>query len=472
MKTSNYNRVTELILNRLDLIVGEKNIILNKEKMKDYSHDETGEDYMEMPEVVVTVNSVEEISEIMKLANAEKIPVTPRGAGSGVSGGAVPLFGGILISLEKMNKILEIDLENLIAVVEPGVITNELNNILQQEGLFFAGYPMSAETCFIGGNVAENAGGGRALKYGVTGRYVLGLEVVLPTGEIALFGGKRVKDVTGYNMVQLMIGSEGTLGIFSKIYLKLLPLPKAKIDVLVTFDDIDKALSVVPLIMTSLRFIPTGIEFMDKLSLEISYDYLGEKKRFVEAEAILIIEVDGNDYEQVRKECLEIGDLCLDGGALDAYVAEGLKDQERIWRVRKAASKASLAISSVQSVEDIVVPINKIGKIIPKIHELGKRYNVLIPCLGHAGDGNIHAIICKKPEDSMERWNEIISDCLKELYVLTNELGGTISGEHGIGHKRKKYLPFVLSQAEIEAMKNIKQALDPNLILNPGKIFD
>ncbi len=429
-------------------------------------------DYAHMPEVVVKPRTAEEISAIMKMANEEMIPVTPRGAGSGLSGGAVPAKGGILLSTERMNKVLEIDKNNLIAVLEPGVITNDFNNEVQKEGLFFAGYPMSLEMCFIGGNVAENAGGGRAIKYGVTGRYITGMEVVLPTGEICTFGGKRVKDVTGYNMCQLLTGSEGTLCIFTKIFVKLLPLPKAKIDMMVLFEDAQSAIDAVPLIMTQMRIIPTGIEFMDKVSLDTTCDFLKDKKRHEDAGAVLIIELDGNDADQVRQECLDIGDLCLDNGALDAFVAEGPADQEKIWKVRRHAAEAFKAISPEQSLEDIVVPVSSIPKLIPILEDISNKHNVIIPCYGHAGDGNMHATIVKKPEESMESWKKTLPAALTDLYIAVRELGGTISGEHGIGHKRKQFLPLVLGEAEIEVMKKIKQAMDPNNILNPGKIFD
>lgn len=470
----NYQLVDRRIAEELSGIVGPDFVIFDDaEKLEPFSHDEVADKcYARMPEVVVKPASAEELSSILKLANREMIPVTPRGAGSGLSGGAVPLSGGILVSTERMNKIIEVDKKNLIAVLEPGVVTNDFNDEVQKEGLFFAGYPMSLEMCYIGGNVAENAGGGRAIKYGVTGRYITGLEVVLPSGEICTFGGKRVKDVTGYNIVQLMIGSEGTLGIFSKIFVKLLPLPKARIDMMVLFEDAQSAIDAVPLIMNTMRIIPTGIEFMDKISLDTTSEFLNEKKRYEDAGAVLIIELDGNDPDQIREECLDIGELCLDNGALDAFVAEGPADQEKIWKVRRHAAEAFKAISPVQSLEDIVVPVSEIPQLIPLLEKISDKHNVIIPCYGHAGDGNMHATIIKKPEESMESWEKNLPLVLEELYIAVKKLGGTISGEHGIGHKRKKYLPLVLSEAEIELMKKIKQAFDPNNILNPGKIFE
>lgn len=469
-----YKKLTSADLEELQAIVGADQVIYDDlERIEPYSHDEVADSaYACMPAVVIKPASVDEISAVVKMANRENIPVTPRGAGSGLSGGAVPSCGGILLSTERMNHILEIDHENMIAVLEPGVITNDFNNEVQKEGLFFAGYPMSLEMCFIGGNVAENAGGGRAIKYGVTGRYITGLEVVMPTGEICTFGGKRVKDVAGYNMVQLMVGSEGTLGIFTKIMIKLMPLPRAKIDMMVLFPDVQMAIDAVPLIMTKTGIIPTGIEFMDKLSLDTTSEYLGEKKRYQDAGAVLIIEVDGNESDQVREDCLEIGDLCLDNGALDAFVAEGPADQEKIWKVRRHVAEAFKAISPEQSLEDIVVPVSAIPLLIPRLKLLSEKYGVLIPCYGHAGDGNLHATIVKMPETAMEDWRETLPRVLRDLYMETRALGGTISGEHGIGHKRKQYLPLVLTEDEIEAMRRIKRALDPMNILNPGKIFD
>ena len=442
--------------------------------LEPYSHDEIADPgYACLPEAVVKPANASEISEIIKLANRERIPVTPRGAGSGLSGGAVPVQRGIVLSTERMNHILEIDRENLVAVLEPGVITNDFNREVEKEGLFFAGYPMSREICCIGGNVAENAGGGRAIKYGVTGRYVLGLEVVLPTGEIVNLGGKRVKDVAGYNLLQLMVGSEGTLGVFTKIIIKLLPLPAAKIDLLVLFKDIPSAISAVPLVITRTRSMPTGIEFMDRLSLDISCNHLGESmKHYQDAGAILIVELDGKSAEVIRDECLAMGDLCLEQGAIDAFIAESPSDQARIWNVREHVAEAIKALSQAQTLEDVVVPISNIPKLSEVLKSLSQKHNLLIPCYGHAGDGNLHATIVKKDDMPFEVWQEKLPEILEELYRAVEKLGGTISGEHGIGHKRKQFLPLVMDKTVIAAMKSIKGVFDPNLILNPGKLWD
>jgi len=468
-----YNPVTKKIIDELVEIVGRKNVISNKEKMETYSHDETPiEQYGHMPEVVVTPKTTEEIVKIVKLANRELIPITPRGAGSGLSGGAIPEFGGIVISLEKMNRILEIDYNNMMMVLEPGVVTNEVNEKITEHGLFFAGYPMSVETCYIGGNVAENAGGGKAVKYGVTGRYVMGLEVVTPTGEVLKLGGKRVKDVTGYDLKQLIVGSEGTLGIVTKVIIKLLPLPTAKEDLLVLFKDVKSAISMVPEIMTNARIIPTSIEFMDKLSVKTSCEYLNEHLPYQEAGAMLLIEVDGNKEEYVEAEAETIGELCLNKGAIEVYVADNYTTQERVWSVRRNIAEAFKVVSPHQSLEDIVVPIAAIPDLMPELERISNKYNIQIPCYGHAGDGNLHATLVKNPESSMEEWYETEKKALKEMYQATKELGGTISGEHGIGSKRKPYMEIACSPVELEFMRKIKRAFDPNNIMNPGKIFD
>lgn len=466
-----YNPVTKEIIAELIAIVGRKNVISDKEKIETYSHDETSaKQYSHMPEVVVTPKTTKEIAKIVKLANKELIPITPRGAGSGLSGGAIPLFGGIVISTEIMNRVLEIDYNNMMMVLQPGVVTNDINEEIAEHGLFFAGYPMSVETCYIGGNIAENAGGGKAVKYGVTGRYVMGLEVVTPTGEVVELGGKRVKDVTGYDLKQLIVGSEGTLGIVTKIIIKLLPLPAVKEDLLVLFTDVKSAINIVPEIMTGARIIPTSIEFMDKLSVKTSCEYLNEHLPYQQAGAMLLIEVDGNTEEQVEADAETIGELCLNKGAIEVYIADNYTTQERVWSVRRNIAEAFKVVSPHQSLEDIVVPIAAIPELMPELERISDKYNIQIPCYGHAGDGNLHATLVKNPESSMQEWYEIEKKALRELYQATKELGGTISGEHGIGLKRKAYMKIVSNPVELELMRKIKKAFDPNNIMNPGNL--
>jgi len=469
-----YNPVTAEIVRELIDIVGERYVIHgDTDKLEPYSHDEVPDpEYAHMPEAVVRPDSPEQIVAIMKLANREHIAVTPRGAGSGLSGGAVPLHGGIVLLVDRMNRILEVDEENMMVVVEPGVVTAEINEVLAERGLFYAGYPMSLETCYIGGNVAENAGGGKAVKYGVTGRYVTGLEVVTPTGDLVQLGGKLIKDVTGYNMIGLMVGSEGTLGIFTKITLKLLPLPKASVDLLVLFESAEEAIGAVPRIMTRGGIIPTAIEFMDRSSVQAACEYLNESIPYQQAGAMLLITVDGPDERQVIREYETIGEQCLEAGAIEVYVADNATTSERVWKVRRNIAEAFAIISVHQGNEDLVVPMAAIPKLVAGMERLAGKYGVRVPAYGHAGDGNLHTRIVKNPDWSMEQWDETFPKVLGELYTLTAELGGRISGEHGIGHKRKKYMEMFVSPEYLDMLRSLKHAMDPNGVLNPGKIFD
>jgi len=468
-----YAKVTPGIADELRGIVGEANVIWDDpEKLESYSHDETADRrYAAMPEIVVKAGSTEDVVAVMKLAGRERIPVTPRGAGSGLSCGAVPVFGGIVLSLERMNRILEIDPGNMTATVEPGVVTSEIDDAAAEHGLFFAGYPMSLETCFIGGNVAENAGGGKAVKYGVTGRYILGLEVVLPTGEVISLGGKRVKDVTGYDLIHLLVGSEGTLGVFTKIVIKLLPMPKASVSLLVLFPTVQEAIDTVPAVMTETGIIPTAVEFMDRLSFTTACEYLNESLSYEGAGAMLLIEVDGSDPGQVERDYDAVGQLCLDRGAIEVYVADNHTTRERIWKIRRNVPEAFKVVSPFQTLEDIVVPTAAIPALMPKLEKISRQHGVTIPSYGHAGDGNLHATVVKDPEMSEDEWNRVLPAVLTRLYKAVAALGGTISGEHGIGSKRREFLPLVLDETTIRLMRRIKRAFDPQGILNPGKII-
>ena len=469
---SNYAPVTPAVLDALTQILGAGNVLVDRERIESYSHDETSaEEYGHMPEVVVTPTTTEQVAAVVMLANRERIPVTPRGAGSGLSGGAIPIFGGILLSVEKLNRVLEIDYDNMVVVAESGVVTNEINALVAEKKLFYAGYPMSLETCFLGGNIAENAGGGKAIKYGVTGRYVQGVELVTPEGEIVWLGGKLAKDVSGYDLKQLVVGSEGTLGIVTKAIIKLIGLPTAKADLLVLFAGPKEAIDVVPVIMSH-GIIPTSIEFMDKLSVETSCRYLNESLPYQDAGAMLLIEVDGTSAEQVESDMMAVGELCEQHGAIEVYVAEDHNTMERIWSVRRNIAEAFKVDSPVQSLEDIVVPMAAIPEVIPELERISATYGMRIPCYGHAGDGNLHATLVKDPDTSMHEWHENEQNALRELYAVTRRLGGKISGEHGIGVKRKRFLAENIDPIELGLMQAIKRAWDPNNIMNPGKIFD
>ena len=470
---ADYQLVTAEIAGKLREIVGAGHVIYgDTERLARYAHDEVaGEEYAHLPEVVVKPDGAQHVAAILRLANAERIPVTPRAAGSGLSCGAVPVHGGIVLSVERMNRILEIDTANMTVTVEPGVVTNDVNEAVQPHGLFYAGYPMSLESCFVGGNIAENAGGGRAIKYGVTGRYVLGLEVVLPTGEIVQLGGKRVKDVTGYDLISLLVGSEGTLGIFTRITLRLVPFPAARAVLLVPFADVTTAIAAVPRVMTQGHLVPASVEFMDRLSVETAYAFLEERPPQPDIGAMLLLEVDGYDREQVEREMETVAELCLEAGALDVYVGNTPDTERRMWRPRQMLAEAFKAISPVQSLEDVVVPLAQIPDLMPELERLSDKYGVLIPCYGHAGDGNLHATPVKPPEMSMTEWHARLPSLLEELYRSVAALGGTLSGEHGVGSKRAQYLPLVMDPVVIDLQRRIKAAFDPQNILNPGKIF-
>ena len=475
MAEISYNPVTPAIAAELRRIVGDAYVIYgDAEKLELYSHDEIpGTDaYRHMPEAVVRPDGTAEIAAIVKLANRERVPITPRGAGSGLSGGAVPVRGGIVISFDRMNRILEVDRENLMITVEPGVVADDVNTHVRDFGLFYAGYPMSLETCFIGGNVAENAGGGKAVKYGVTSRYVLGLEMVTPSGDVVQLGGKLLKDVTGYNLVQLMVGSEGTLGIFTKVILKLIPLPKFQVDLLCMFRTCEEAIAAVPKLMTGTGITPTSIEYMDRLSVKAACDYLNEKIPYQDCGAMLLISVDGTHEGQLTDEYETIGKFCQEHGAYEVYVADNPSTTERIWKIRRNIAEAYKVYSKRQTGEDIVVPPAAIPAMITKLEEIAQRFGVLTPSFGHAGDGNLHTHIVAPPDWDDTRWHDTLPKILTAAYEATAELGGHISGEHGIGCKRKAYMHMVVSEEYLNLLRSIKRALDPNLILNPGKIFD
>lgn len=467
-----FNPVTLPIVDELRTILGSGNVIVDAEKMEAYSHDETSiAEYGHMPEVVVTPVSTAQVAEVVRLANRLRVPITPRGAGSGLSGGAIPVFGGIVLSLEKMNRVIEIDYANMTITAEAGIVTNEINNLVKERGLFYAGYPMSLETCFLGGNIAENAGGGKAVKYGVTSRYIAGLELVTPTGEVVWLGGKLSKDVTGYDLTHLIVGSEGTLGIVTTAIVRLIGLPVAKSDLLALFNSPAEAIACVPAIIAK-GMLPTGIEFMDRLSVEASCAYLNESLPYEGCGAMLLIEMDGSDAERVDADAERVGDLCMERGAIEVYMADNRTTQERVWSVRRNIAEAFKVRCPIQSLEDIVVPPASIPDIIPELARISSKYGISIPCYGHAGDGNLHATLVKDPDMEMEAWQKAEPAALEELYVAVARLGGKISGEHGIGLKRKRYMAEFMSPVEMGLIKAIKTAWDPAGIMNPGKIFD
>jgi glycolate oxidase len=465
-----FNRLTTQLLKELTDIVGSHCINTDEERLEVYSHDEVkGEKYKHMPEAVVFAESTKQISKVMAFANQHLIPVTPRGAGTGLSGGAVPIKGGIVLSLERMNRIVELDEETLTITVEPGVITDEIQKMAAASGLLYAGDPCSSDASFIGGNLAENAGGNKVVKYGPTGDHVMGIEVVLPDGTVDFFGGKLVKNVTGYDFINLMVGSEGTLGIITKIILKLIPLPEFTVDLLVPFKTVEEAIAFVPKIMIEAHTIPASLEFMDNASLRLAERFLNNELPYSDSAAHLIIGIEGNGREQVADEYEKIGQMCFKYGAQEVFVADNRNTREKIWKARKSIAEAISAFYPDFCMEDVVVPINKIPQLMSFVNELSQREHIETVNFGHAGDGNMHVTFLSA-EKTGKVWNDKVEANLKQLYKRVLELGGTLSGEHGIGIKRMPYLPMALSQSQISLIKRVKRAFDPNDILNPGKI--
>lgn len=463
-----YTRVDAEVLARLAEIVGSVHVLTNDEALAAYTHDETPM-LAGHPEVVVKVGSTEEVAAVLRLANARLIPVTPRAGGQGLSGGAVPVMGGIVLSVERMNRILEIDHENLMATVEPGVITGDLHRAVEAQGLFYPPDPASLDSCCLGGNVAEGAGGPRAVKYGTTKDYVTGLEVVLPSGEVLSLGGKLVKDVSGYNLVQLMIGSEGTLGVVTKIILRLLPLPKARIDLLVPYDSLERAAETVSAIIAEC-IIPTTIEFMTRDIVKACERLMGKEVPFSDATAQLLIQLTGQRQEEIEADMDRVGELCLDHGALDVLVAPDRATSDRLWEARRLIIEALKHESPINHMEDVSVPRANIPPLIRGIHDIGQRTGIRALCFGHAGDGNVHVNLLKCDLEQ-EVFEERLEKARQAIYELTFSLGGAITGEHGIGATRKGYLVQALGDVQVDIMRRIKDVFDPNHILNPGKIF-
>jgi glycolate oxidase len=463
-----YKAITPDVVEALCRIVGRENVLLDAEALERYSHDETV-GLRALPEVVVRVRSAGEVSALFKLAQQERIPVTPRGAGYGLSGGAVALQGGIVLSTEKMNRILEIDHKNLMVTVEPGVITGDIHRAVEAEGLFYPPDPASLDSCTIGGNIAEGAGGPRAVKYGTTRDYVCGLEAVLPSGEIITTGGKLVKNVTGYSLIGLLVGSEGTLAVVTRIILRLLPLPRVQVDLLVPFDDFQAAADTVADIIAH-RILPTAMEFMEQDSLLAVERLLQREVPYREAAAHLLIQLDGNTPAAVEADMELVGELCLEHGAQDLLVARDRPTRDRLWETRRMIIESLNHESPVNHMEDVVVPRAEIHRLLKGMVEIAARHSVRLVSFGHAGDGNVHVNVLKD-DLSADRWEVLVPAVQEEIYRLALGLGGTITGEHGVGATRRGYLSMALDEAQIEVMRRLRAAFDPNNILNPGKIF-
>jgi glycolate oxidase len=450
-------------------IVGEQFVLLDPAALHAYAHDET-EELHYMPELVIKPRTAEEISAILQICDRHRIPVTPRGAGTGLSGGALPQLGGVLISTERMNSILQIDEKNLQVITEPGVITEVLQDAVKERGLFYPPDPSSRGSCFIGGNIAENSGGPKAVKYGVVKDYVLNLQVVLPTGVIIWTGANVLKNSTGYNLTQLIVGSEGTLGIVTKIVLKLIPLPKYDLLLLAPFASLEKAGEAVGAIFRA-GFTPSALELVEIDALRITGRFTDSVLPITDdVEAHLLVEVDGNHQESLLSEIEAIAALLTLHGAGEVFFADDAQQKAELWKVRRRVAEA-VKSEGYTIEEDTVVPRAALPALIRGVKELGNEYGFHAVCYGHAGDGNLHIRIRKEGVSNSQDDPEIVK-ALRALFSLVHSLGGTISGEHGIGLVQKGFLDIVFSEAQLNLMRGIKRVFDPNNILNAGKIFD
>ncbi len=463
----NYKKLELEDINYIQSIIKDNERILTGENInEEYSHDELS-DTISYPDLVVKVKSPEEVSSILKYAYENTIPVTPRGSGTGLVGASVAIEHGIMLDTSLMNHFLELDEDNLTITVEPGVLLMELAAYVEERGLFYPPDP-GEKSATIGGNISTNAGGMRAVKYGVTRDYVRGLEVVLPNGKIVEFGGKVVKNSTGYAMKDLMVGSEGTLGIITKATLKILPLPKKAISLLIPFPSLEQAIGTVPLIIKS-KAIPTAIEFMQREVIMDAEKYLGKKFPDNSADAYLLLKFDGNSTEEIEKDYENVAQICIEQGAIDILVSDTTEREDSIWKARGAFLEAIKGSTSFMDEVDVVVPRSSVNEMVEYIHGLYKEVNIRIKSFGHAGDGNLHAYILKD-ELSEEEWEEKMKTAMDKIYGKARELSGQVSGEHGIGYAKKSYLMKALDPATVEIMRGIKLAFDPKNILNPHKV--
>lgn len=457
--------IEKVIVDELMRIAGRDDVLTEKEDLASYAYDGTTS-WVHEPDVVVFPTSAQEISEVLKLANKERIPVTPRGAGTNVSGGSIPIKGGIVLCTTKMNKILNIDKENLTATVEPGVVLMDFTLALAKEGLFFPPDPQSFFGATMGGVVGENAGGPACVKYGVTKQYVLGLEVVLPTGVIMNVGGLTMKNVQGYDLTMLFTGSEGTLGVISKAHLMLKPLPPARKTLMAVFDDVAVAGENVYRVLSS-GVVPGKIELLDNWVIN-SIERLQPMGLPKEAQAVLIFEVDGVP-EAVEKEAKQIVQVCREYGATDVRVAKDQAEADQYWAARRAGFAAVFSAAPTIISEDVTVPRNNIPDFIRKVEEICESRGIEYNIIGHAGDGNLHPSVLTDIKD--KEHYEKAAKAMEEIIEYAVELGGVLSGEHGIGLEKQKFLKKAMDPLAIEIMKGIKKVVDPNNILNPGKIW-
>lgn len=461
-----YNPVQDADIAYFQSFIPSDRLFCRGEILDDYFHDElSGTE--SAPELLIFAMSTEEVSRIMQYAYAHSIPVTARGSGTGLVGAAVAVKGGILLCTSKMNQILELDPENLTVTVQPGVLLMELSEYVESNHLFYPPDP-GEKSATIGGNISTNAGGMRAVRYGVTRDYVRALTVVLANGEVLQLGGKVVKNSSGYSLLNLMIGSEGTLGIITEAVLKLLPLPEKTISLLVPFETMQTALAAVPLIVRS-STNPTAIEYMSRDTILFAENYLGKKFPDTAYDAYLLLTFDGSMLSEIENNYSRAADICIENGAADAYFIDTDERKKSVWDARGAFLEAIKASTDEMDECDVVVPRSRIADFITYTHELAKELNIRIPSFGHAGDGNLHIYICRDGLDETT-WQQKLTQAFEKMYAKSAEFGGQVSGEHGIGYAKRPYLQEHLGPVQMELMRGIKAAFDPNGILNPGKI--
>ena len=465
---TNYNPVTEEVLEELRKAVGAEHVKNDVETLERYKTDEEPDaHYHHLPEVVVAPGSTEEVAAVMKIANKYLVPVTPRSAGTSVSCGAIPVFGGIVLLMERMNKIIKLDADAMYMEVEAGALTSDIQAKANEAGLLYAGDPCSADSCMIGGNIATNAGGNKAVRYGTTRHQVYSIEVVTPTGEIAELGNRLKKCSTGYCLDQLVMGSEGTLGIITKATLKLLPLAPYRLDILAVFTEVQKAVDLVPALVKA-GLNPTSAEFMDNGFVRAASDYAEQRLPHYEDGSYVIVTVETFNEDELDMKMEQLDELCEAAGAVEVLEAD-----DRIWAMRRNCQESISLVSKVSLTDDVVVPVDRIAPTIKEIMHIGSKYPFPIPVKinAHIGDGNLHIVLCKCDLDDAT-WEKIVHDFHEEVYAYAYAQGGRLAGEHGIGAKKLAYMEEFTPAGELELMRRIKLAWDPNLILNPGKVFN
>jgi len=465
---TNYGKLTGELIRELADICGSRNVITDRDAMQDYARDESPHAEIRFPEVVVKPEDTATVSRIMAFASKNNIPVTPRGAGTGLSGGCIPLFGGIVLSLENMNRVISIDGENFTTVIEPGVPMADLCAEIESNGLYYPLYP-GEMTATIGGTVSTNAGGMNAVRYGVTRNNILGLEAVLPNGDIINTGGEYVKSSSGYDLTQLIAGSEGTLAVITKVILKLTTRPPKREVLFAPFSSLQDAIDAVPEIL-HLRMIPAGLEFMERRIIHIVEDYLEREIPYPEYDAFLMIIMDGDSEDEIHEYFVTAGEICKKHGAAEALVPGSEHAKRRLLEAREKFYHAIKRYAPMELV-DTVVPRSRIPDFVRQVKEISDRHGITVIIYGHAGDGNVHLHpLCENMDEA--KWKNKLPSLLKDIYQAAISFGGAVSGEHGIGIEKKPYLPIQIDEPLLAVMKRVKQAFDPDNILNPGKIFD